>query len=164
QLLVARVAGRRAARDRLSAGTGEAAVRAAAGVSRQRWPARTDRRILRPSRGIFMVRSERGKGPALPISRLEIRCDGPMHRRAVRTRGKRLLPEDQTQVLPADRARRCAVDLYGSEGTHAAIPRMGIRHGAEPAAFRFETMAGVELAAGHGGRHRLEPRVVPAPR
>ena len=48
----------------------------------------------------------------------------------VRAAGKRLLPEDQAEVLSAGRARRRAVDLHGSARGAAAAAGVGIRHGA----------------------------------
>ena len=74
---------------------------------------RPDRRILRPSRRLAVVRPQRGRRAALPLSRLEIRRDRPMRRRAVRAGRERLLQEDQAHVLPAGEARRGAVGLYG---------------------------------------------------
>src|SRR5215467_3326190 len=85
QLLAARAPGGGVTGERLSAGAGEALVRAAAGISRQRRPAWPDRRVLRPSRRVAVVRPQRGKGSALPLSWLEIRRDGPVHRRALGT-------------------------------------------------------------------------------
>ena len=74
------------------------------------WP---DRRVLRPPRRVAVVRAQRGRRPALPLSRLEIRRDRPVHRRAVRAGGERLLPEDQAEVLSAGRsAARCCGPIW----------------------------------------------------
>src|SRR5579862_2672414 len=99
---------------------------------------------------------------ALPVSRLEVRRERAMPRSAVGAGGKRLRQEDQAAILSAGRARRRAVDLYGAAGTAAALAGMGVRAGAERTALRLETFPGMQLAAGHGGRHRLQPRLVPA--
>ena len=73
-----------------------------------------DRRILRAPRRIALVRTQRGERAALLLSRLEIRPYRPVHRGAVRAGGKRLLRQDQAEVLSADRARRHPVGLYGA--------------------------------------------------
>src|SRR6516162_3768508 len=61
------------ARAGLSAGARQADVGAAARLSRHAGESGRDRRVLRPSRGIALVRPQRGKRTALPLSRLEIR-------------------------------------------------------------------------------------------
>ena len=76
----------------------------------------------------------------------------------------RLRAQGEADVLSAGRARRRAVDLHGSAGSAAAASRMGIRDGARGAVVHVEALPGVQLAAGDGRRHRLEPRLVPAPR
>src|SRR3974390_2348197 len=95
----------------MSAGAGEASLRAAARFSRYRRQIRVDRRVLRSTRGVALVRAQRRVGLALPVSRLEIRRERPVHRRAVGAARERLLPADQAQVLPADRTRARAVGL-----------------------------------------------------
>ena len=123
---------------------------------------RADRRVLRPSRRLAVVRPQRGERPALPLPRLEIRPHRPVHRRAVGAVRKRLLPEDQAEVLSADRARRRAVDLHGPAREAAAAAGVGIRHGAGEPQLHVEAAPGVQLAAGDGRRHRFQPRLVPA--
>ena len=66
-----------------------------------RGPLRPDRRVLRASRRLAVVRPQRGMRSALPLSWLEIRRHRPMHRSAVGAGGERLLQEDQAQVLSA---------------------------------------------------------------
>ena len=127
-------------------------------------PARPDRRVLRPSRRLAVVRPQRGSRLALPLSRLEIRRHRPVHRGSVRAGGERLLPAGQAQILSAGRARRRAVDLYGRARKAAAAAGVGVRHRSRRAPLRRQAHPGIELAAGDGGRHRFEPRVVPAPR
>ena len=160
--LAARAAGRGAARERMPAGAGEAARRAAAGLARHARPLCADRRVLRPSRRLAVVRPQRAQRAALPLSRLEIRPHRPVHRGAVRAVRERLLPEDQAEVLSAGRARRRAVDLHGPAREAAAAAGVGIRHGAGEPQLHVEAAAGVQLAAGDGGRHRFQPRLVPA--
>ena len=116
----------------MPAGAGEDPVRAAARVPRHRRPLRPDRRILRPSRRLALVRPQRGGRAALPLSRLEIRRHRPVHRRAVGAARVRLLPEDQAEILSAGEARPGAVDLYGPAREAAAAAGMGIRHWSRP--------------------------------
>ncbi len=132
-------------------------------VPRQRRQVWTDRRILCPPRRVALVRPQRGIRPALRLSRLEIRRDGTMHRRSVRAARERLLPEDQAQVIPAGEARPGAVDLYGCTRTAAAAAGMGIRHRPGRSDLHLQAPAGVQLAASHGRRHRLQPRFLSAP-
>src|SRR5262245_65260128 len=139
-------AARGIARERLPAGACEDSVGSAAGVPRQRRPIRVDRRVLRPSRRVTVVWTQRGRGPALLLSRLEIRRDRPVHRRSLRARRKRLLQEDQAQVIPAGAARAGAVDLPRAAGETAAAAGMGVRDGYRRSGIRLETDAGMELA------------------
>ena len=81
---------------------------------------------------VAVVRPQRGVRPALPLSRLEVRRDRPVHRGALRARGERLRQEDQAEVLSAGRARRRAVDLYGAARDAAAAAGMGIRAWCRP--------------------------------
>src|SRR4051812_11369482 len=111
-----------------------------------------------------MVWPQRGGRPALPLSRLEIRRDRPVHRRAIGAAGKRFLPEGQAEILSAGEARAGAVDLYGTAGEAAAAAGMGIRHGSVGAGVRVQAPAGVQLATSYGRRYRFEPRFVFAPR
>src|SRR6476661_6618852 len=111
----------------MPAGAGEDPLRAPARLPRHRRQIRADRRILRPPRRLALVRPQRGTRSALPLSRLEIRRDRPMHRRPLGSAGERLLPEDQAEELSAGEARPGAVDLYGPAGKTAAAAGMGIR-------------------------------------
>src|SRR5712691_12810591 len=112
----------------MPAGAGEAPVRAAARLARYAGTLFADRRVLRPSRHLALGRPQRGGRAALPLSRLEVRLDRPVHRRAVGAAGVWLLPEDQAQVLSAGEARRRAVDLYGSTRAAATAARVRICH------------------------------------
>src|SRR5215470_18362024 len=113
---------------------------------------RTDRRILRPSRGVALVRTERRVGPALRLPRLEIRRDRPVRRRSLGAARERLLPEDQAQILSVGEAGSGAVDLYGTTREAPAAAGMGVRHCPRRAELHLQTPAGMQLAAGHGGR------------
>src|SRR3954449_3417674 len=114
----------------MPAGAGEDLVRAVARLPRHAGPIRPDRRILRPPWRVALVRPQRRKRPALPLPRLEIQHRRPMHRSSLGGGGKRLLPEDQAEVLSAGEARARALGLYGAAGEEAAAAGMGIRHGA----------------------------------
>src|SRR5262249_287116 len=164
RLLARGAVGRGAAGERLSAGAREDAVGAAARLPRQRGQIRADRRILRPPRRVALVWPQRGAWPALLLSRLEIRRDRPVHRRSLRAARERLLPEDQAQVLPVGEARAGAVDLYGSAGEATAPAGVAICDGAGRSDLQLQAPAGMQLVAGHGGRDRLEPRLLPTPR
>src|SRR3954453_5155981 len=100
----------------MSAGAGQAPLRAAARLPRYRWQVRPDRRILRPPRRLALVRPQRRARAALSLSRLEIRRDRAMHRGAFGGKRERFLPEDQVEKLSAGKARPRAVDLYGPAG------------------------------------------------
>ena len=146
----------------MPAGADQASVRAAAGLARHAGPLRADRRVLRPSRRVAVVRAERAQRTALPLSRLEIRPHRPVHRGAVGAVRKRLLQQDQAEVLSADRARRNSVGLYGAAGIAAAVPGVRMGDAAGRALLQHQAPAGVQLPPGDGGRHRFQPRLVPA--
>src|ERR1043165_3574643 len=109
----------------MPAGANQASVGAPLGLARYSGSLGADRRVLRSPRGVAVVRAERAQWAALPLPRLEIRPHRPVHRGAVGAVGKRLLPQDQAEVLSVDRARRDSVGLYGAAGTAAAVP--GVR-------------------------------------
>src|SRR6516164_500677 len=117
-----------------------------------------------PPLRVAVVRPQRGARLALLLSRLEIRRDRPVHRRPLRAARKRLLPEDQAQVLPAGEARPGAVGLYGPARKAAAAAGMGIRHGAGRSDLHLQAPAGMQLAASDGGRDRFKPCLLSAPR
>ena len=144
-LLAAGAARRGTAAGRVPAGAGQAPVRAPVGVPRFQRQIRPDRRILRPSRRVAVVRPQRGGRAALPLSRLEIRRERPVHGGALRAGRKRLLQEDQAHILPAGQARRGAVGLYGPARQEAAAAGMGIRHGAAGADLRLQAAAGIAI-------------------
>src|SRR5205807_6192183 len=85
-------------------------------------------------------------------------------RSAFRAGGKRLLPQDQIEIVSAGPTRSGAVDLYGPPGETAAIAGMGIRDRSRRSDLHLQAPAGVQLAAGHGGRDRFQPCLLPASR
>ena len=66
------------------------------------------------------------------------------------------------KILSADQDRRRPVDLYGPGRERAAASRMGVRAGAARADLHLQALAGMQLAAGHGRRHRFQPRLLAA--
>ena len=90
-LLDSRHARRGTAGERMPAGARQDPVRAAAGLARHARPARADRRVLRPSRRLALVRPQRAGRVALPLPRLEIRPHRPVHRGALGAGRERLL-------------------------------------------------------------------------
>ena len=125
---------------------------------------RADRRVLRPSRRVAVVRPQRGVGPALLLSRLEIRRDRPVHRGAVGAGGKRLLPaRSSSSPIRWSSAAGCCGPTWGRPDKQPPLPEWEFATGAGGAELHVEALAGVQLAAGAGRRHRFEPRVVPAP-
>ena len=61
---------------------------------------------------------------------------------AVGAGGERLPPENQAEVLSADRARRRAVDLYGAAGAPAAAAGIRVRHRPAGADLHLQALAG----------------------
>ena len=70
--------------------------------------------------------------------------------------------QDQVEVLSADRARRDSVGLYGAARVAAAVPGVRMGDAAGGALLQHQAAAGVQLPPGDGGRHRFQPRLVPA--
>jgi len=155
---------RGAAGERLPAGPREAPFRAPDCLPRHERASGPDGRVLRPSRRVALVRPERRLRPALPLSRLEVRRHRPVRRYAVGAGAVELREEGEAAVVSARRARRPPVDLHGPARDAAAAPGVGVRHGARVPVVLVEAAPGVQLAAGARRGHRLEPRLVPAPR
>ena len=108
----------RTAGARLPAGARQTSVGAAAGVSRHAGARRRDRRVLRPPRRVALVRPQRGERAALPLSRLEIRRDRPMHRGAVGAESSGLLQEDQAErPIPASSWATSSGPIWGRPST-----------------------------------------------
>ena len=127
-------------------------------------PLRADRRILRASRRVAVVRPQRGVRAALPVPRLEIRRDRPMRGNPIRTGAEWFPRDDQAALVSAGRAGRRAVDLHGTAGAPAGAAGIRVRHGAAGADLHVEAAAILQLAAGDGRRHRFQPCVVAASR
>ena len=72
--------------------------------------------------------------------------------------------QDQVALVSVDRARRRAVDLHGPAGAPAGAAGIRIRSGAAGTELRLQAVAIQQLAAGAGGRHRFQPRLLAAPR
>jgi hypothetical protein len=148
---------------RFSSGARQADVGAAPRVSRHPGAGGRHRRILCPPRGIALVRAQRGERAALPLSRLEIRCCRPMRRSSLRARGERFLQKDQAQVLSMHRIGRCHLGLHGAAAFATALACFRMDAGPAFPPFHFQAHAGMQSSASDGRRHRLRPRVVPAP-
>ena len=85
-----------------------------------------------------------------------------MRRGALGASGKRLLQENQAQVLSVRRTGGCRLDLHGTAGIAAALAGIRMDEGRAFAPLRQQAHPGVQLPPGHGGRDRLRPRVVSA--
>ncbi len=131
---------------------------------RQQGPHRADRRVLRASRRLALVRPERGMRPALPLSRLEIRRHRAMRRPAVGGGGVGLPQQHQAQVLSVHREGRPDLGLSRPARVAAAAAGAGMDRGRRPAALRLQAPAGMQLPAGDGRRHRFQPRLLAARR
>ena len=131
-------------------------------LSRQQGADRADRRILRASRRLTLVRAERRVRPALPLSRLEIRRDRAMRRSSVGAGGIGLPQEHQAEILSLHREGGHRVGLYGAACLAAAAARARMDRRRAAATLRFQAPAGVQLPAGDGRRHRFKPCVVAA--
>src|SRR5204863_9497389 len=99
-----------------------------------------DRRVLRPSPRVALVRPQRGVRTALFLSRLEIRRDRTVRRDPIRAGSVEICREDQAPVLTAGGARRHPLDLYGAARDSAADARVGIHHRAAAAALHEQAV------------------------
>ena len=120
------------------------------------------RRILRPSWRLAVVRRERGLRHPLPLSRLEVRHHRPVRRPAVGAGGVGLPQAHQIEILPLHREGRHRLGLYGTAGLAAAAAGAGMDRRRPRAALRVEALAGMQLPAGDGRRHRFQPRLLAA--
>ena len=85
-----------------------------------------------------------------------------MHRPAVGAGGLGLSQEHQIEILSLHREGRHHLGLYGSAEIAAAAAGAGMDRGGARAALRLQAVAGMQLPAGDGRRHRLQPRVLAA--
>ena len=161
-LLDAGAAVRGTARARRPAQEDQDSGRGAAGLPRVRRQGRHRRAALPASRRQPLLRPQRGVRPALRLPWLEIRCRRQLRRPADLAAGIRLQGHDQAARLPDARMGRHDLGLYGParDDARAAAARDGA--GAGGATLRLQEMAGLQLGAEPGGRHRYRPLLVPA--
>ena len=151
-----------AARTRLPADPRHADVREPGRVPRHDGAGGPRRRALPAPHGVDVLRPQRGMRAALRLSRLEVRRRRQLRRHAVGAGRFEFQAQGQDQGLPVHRARRRGVDLYGTGGAEAGIPRPRMDHGAGLAPLPHPPHAGVQLAAGGGRRVRHQPPRLPA--
>ena len=128
--------------------------------------ARPDRRVLRASRRLAVVRPQRGLRPALPLPRLEVRRDRPMRRPAVggrRSTGCRE-PHQAEEPTLHRAGRRRSGPTWGRRSCSPRRRRSNGRWSRPAQRFVSQATAGVQLPAGDGRRHRFQPRLLPARR
>ena len=123
---------------------------------------RPHRPLLRPPRRRPRVRAPRGRRPALPLPRLALRPRRALPRAARRARAQPLPREDPPRQLPVPRAQRHRVRLHRRRRS-PAVPRLRLLRRARRVHVRVQGALGVQLAPGRRGRHRPQPRLVPAP-
>ena len=124
-----------------------------------------DRRVLRASRRLVVVRPQRGMRPALSVPRLEIRRDRTMRGTAVGTRE------------PAGSARSVKLRSYplverggvlwtymGPPEHQPGLPEYEFALVPPGAPLRLQAAAVLQLVAGAGGRDRFQPRLLAASR
>ena len=150
--------------ERLPAGAGEAVVGAPAAFRDSAgtlWP---DRRVLRPSRRLPLVRAQRGMRHPLSVSRLEVSTSPDSASRCRRSPRKTASPASQSSIVPASRAGRHSVDLHGARRRSGRRCPSGNSSLVPPARRRFisKRSAGMQLAASDGRRHRFQPCVLAA--
>src|SRR5436309_2062544 len=100
----------------------------------------------------------------LSLSWMEVRCDRSVHRGSFRAGRIGISKESQTCELPAGRAGRNSLDLYGTAGMPATNAGMGIRYRSSNTVDVDEASARKQLASGARGGHRFQPRFLAAPR
>src|SRR5689334_22024192 len=92
---------------------------------------------------------------ALPLSRLEIRYRRQLSRSAERAAANAIRGQGEAARLSLHRAQRHRHDLYGAAGEEAAAARIRMAHRAGEPCLHLETLSGLPLAAGNGGRYRF---------
>ncbi len=118
--------------------------------------------LLRAPRRRPRLRPARERRPALPLPRLALRQRRPLPGAARRTAALALLREGADRQLPLRGAQRHRLHLHGRRRP-AAVPRLRLLRGAGGVHLRLQGPLGMQLAAGRRGRHRPEPRLLPAP-
>ena len=126
---------------------------------------RADRRVLRPSRRVAVVRPQRGSAAcAAPITAGNTTSPANASRCPRSRRKAASAKPSSCKSYPLVERGGVLWTYMGAAGDAAAAAGMGIRTGAGRAALRLQAAAGMQLAAGDGRRHRFQPRLVPAPR
>jgi len=99
--------------------------------------------------------TQRGGRPPLCVSRLEIRRHRPVHRRALGAFRERLLPAHQADGLSAGGAGRSVVTYMGPADMQPPLPQFEFSLVPPAQTYTSKQPAGMQLAAGDGGRHRF---------
>ena len=147
-----------------AAGARQAAVGTTDRLPRQREPPRPDRRILRaPRRRRSGSAATRKAACAARITAGSTTSTGQCVEIPSEPDNPKLCRRMKLKSYPLRRARRRALDLHGAARAAAAAAGARVGDGPGRPALRLEALAGVQLPAGDGGRHRLEPCLVPAP-
>ena len=126
--------------------------------------ARPDRRVLRPPRRVPVVRAQRGVRAALPVPRLEVRRDRAMRGPALGAGGERNAQAHKLKSYPCVELGGVVWAYMGPPDGTAAVAELRMGGTAARAPRDHQALAGKQLPAGARGRHRFEPRLVPAPR
>ena len=113
-------------------------------------------------RGVDLVlRPARGRRVALPLPRLALRPGGRCQEQPAEPEHSRFHAKVRSPSYPCEE-RNGIVFAYLGGGTRRRS-RLRLLRRARRVHVRVQGPLGVQLAAGPGGRHRPEPRVVPAP-
>ena len=128
------------------------------GHRRPRWP--VGQFLPSPSRQP-LLRPKRGMRAPLRLPRLEVRRERRLRRHAIRARREQLQGQGAHHRLPLRGARRRCLGLHGPARPQAGVaqPRVGGLPRQQP--IPFQVPAGLQLAPGAGGRHRLQPHQLP---
>ena len=148
-----------------AAGEGGAPARPGPGaVSRRRESLGPDRPRLPASRRRPLLRPARGRRPALPVPRLEVRRRRALPRDAGRAaRARRCAPGSASAAIRC-RCARASSSPGSAPRARRRRPcrRSTLRRAGEPQ-LRLQGPLALQLAAGLRGRHRSGASVVPAP-
>ena len=101
-----------------------------------------------------VLRPQRGRGPALRLSRLEVRHRRQLHRHDVGARRQQLCREGQDPCVPRAGGRWLRVGLHGAAGASAADAGAGVPASAGKPARGPQGLVRVQLRPGHRGRDR----------
>ena len=150
----ARAGGTREARD--------AARRAPHRLPRPQRAHRPHRRVLPASRRLALLRAGRGERHALRLPRLEVRPGRPVRGDAERAARVELRDQGRPHRVSVRGEGRGRLGLHGA-GRRAArrCPSSSSRCCPRGTRLHLAARAGLQLVPGDGGRHRLEPHLVP---